>query len=154
MKTIVGRAVEVGVAIAAGAAGFGVGCEHPKTPTAKKIDKATSKRTRTVISRINDVTIHVTTAEIASPGESKSIHEGPFAEIFVAQNTSGETQIPMDDVQELSKLDALLSPAVRGAKGCVTALKRAAEPDSAYQSAVLRIRSGRIAQVGVRRSLL
>jgi hypothetical protein len=50
MKTIVGRAVEVGVAVAAGAAGFGAGCEHPMSPTAKKIDKAASKRTRTVIS--------------------------------------------------------------------------------------------------------
>jgi hypothetical protein len=59
MKTIVGRAVEVGVA--AGAAGFGAGCwEQPETPTAKKIDNTMSKRTRTVISKINDVTIYVT----------------------------------------------------------------------------------------------
>ena len=92
---------------------------------------------------MNDVTIHVTTAEIAGPGESKSIHERRNAAFFGAKNTDDETQIPMDDVQELSKLDALL-PAMLGAfNGCVTALKRAAEPDSAYQSAVLSNRSGR-----------
>jgi hypothetical protein len=82
MNTMVGRAAEVADAVPAGAAGFGAGCEHPEMPTAKKIDNTTSKRKRKVISGINDVTIDVTTAEIASPGESKSIHEGPFAAIF------------------------------------------------------------------------
>jgi hypothetical protein len=109
MKTIVGRAVEVGAALAAGAAGFGAGCEHPEIPTAKKIDNTMSKRTRTLSSGINDVL----TVEIVSPGESKSIHERLFATIFAVQNTCGETQIPVDDVEELSKLDALL-PAMLG----------------------------------------
>jgi len=71
-----------------------------------------------------------------------------------AKILADETQIPMDDVQELSKLDALLPVMLGAQKGRVTALKRAAEPDSAYQSAVLRIRSGRSVQVGVSRSLL
>jgi len=53
-----------------------------------------------------------------------------------AKNIDDETQIPVDDVKELSKLDALL-PAKLGAQRCVIALNRAAEPDSAYQSAVL-----------------
>jgi hypothetical protein len=80
MKTIVGRVAELGAAVAAGAAG----CEHPEIPTAKKIDNAASKRMRKVISGTSDVT-----AEIASPGESKSIHEGSFAAIFASQNTCG-----------------------------------------------------------------
>jgi hypothetical protein len=84
MKTIVGRVAELGAAVAAGAAGFGAGCEHPEIPTAKKIDNAASKRMRKVISGTSDVT-----AEIASPGESKSIHEGSFAAIFASQNTCG-----------------------------------------------------------------
>jgi hypothetical protein len=48
MKTIVGRAVEVGAA--AGAAGFGAGCEHPQIPTTSKSDSATSDRVLTIIS--------------------------------------------------------------------------------------------------------
>jgi hypothetical protein len=111
MKTMVGRAVEVGDAVAACAAGLGAGWEHPEIPTAKKIDNTTSKRKRKVVSGINDLV----TADIASPSESKSIHERPFVAIFEGQNTCGETQIPMDDVQELGKLDALL-PAMLGAQ--------------------------------------
>ena len=41
---------------------------------------------------------------------------------FGVKNIDDETQIPVDDVQELGKLDALL-PALLGAQGCVTALK-------------------------------
>src|ERR1700742_3675275 len=76
MKTIVGRAAEVGAA--AGAAGFGAGCEHPPIPRANKSDNATSKRTRTFISKSDDVV----TAGIASPDELKSIHELRKATIF------------------------------------------------------------------------
>ncbi len=54
---------------------------------------------------MSDVTIHVTTAEIANPGESESIHEHRKTAFFGNENIGDETQIPMDDVQELSKLD-------------------------------------------------
>src|ERR1700722_12471425 len=76
MKTIVGRAVEVGGV--AGAVGFAAGCEHPQIPTTKKSDNATSKRTRTLISGVNDVV----TIEIAGPGELEIIHEHRNAAIF------------------------------------------------------------------------
>ena len=43
--------------------------------------------------------------------------ERQFAAIFAAKNSCRETQIPMDDVQEMSKLDALLSQRSGASKG-------------------------------------
>jgi hypothetical protein len=109
MKTIVGRVVVAGVV--AGAADFGAGCEHPQIPTAKSSDNATMRRIRTIVSE----RFGLNTVEIAVPSESVSIHERYETAISAAKNTCEETQIPMDDVQELSKLDAAPFPAILGA---------------------------------------
>jgi hypothetical protein len=126
MKTIVGRVVVAGVV--AGAAGFGAGCEHPQIPTAKSSDKATTRRIRTIFSE----RWGLNTVEIWVLSEFASIHERYTTAIYATKNTSDETQIPMDDVQELSKLDALLSQRSRERYRVCHRAECAAEPDSAY----------------------
>jgi hypothetical protein len=64
----------------------------------------------------------VRTAKFGGPGEFESIHERRMTEIFASKQTSGATQIPMDDVKEFGKLYALLSQRSREHNGCVTAL--------------------------------